>query len=550
MSMDAKISQAEDQTTKSIGTLLLEAGLIDEAMLAFAMKVQKVSRERLGDTMLRLRFVTDRDIAWVVSHQSGLPFDPMLVVSSSPEALAQIPSSFAQKHGLLPLAIEDDHLVVACIDPYARNVLERLTRFTSYPLRLVVAPEARLRWEVQHQYQLAERHVEQEIERIAQAAANGQEIVAEHLMQLLVSSAIEYDATDVHINPTELTTLVSFRMDGVLQLRYTLPASVHGRLITVFKVAAGMDIAESHRPHDGHMAFTYLQKAYDLRLSIIPSVTGENMVIRVLSGSHEFLSLKDLGLPSEQIERTRTMSHAPNGIVLVSGPTGSGKTTTLYAIMRTINAMEKNILTIEDPVEYAMPLVHQVEVNEKAGINFASSIRSFLRQDPDVLLVGEVRDEETAVLAMRAALTGHLVFSTVHTNDAVGSIVRLRDLGVEDYIIASTIRGVISQRLLRLLCPQCKQPAERQEPWNDIPAEQIYEHVGCPMCRQTGYIGRTAIAEVLQMDRELRTLIGEGGSIGDIEQAARERGMRTLSDAGVDLVAEGVTDIAEYERVL
>ena len=540
----------EVSTQQSIGHLLLEAGRIDEEMLAYALKVQQVSSERLGDILQRLRLVTDRDIAWVVAKQAGLEYHPMLVVSSSEEALAQIPSSFAQKHGVLPLSFDDDHLVVACVDPYAQHSLDRLTRYTSYPLRLMVAPEARLRREVQRQYHLVESHIEQEIERIAQAAAAGRDFVAERLMELLVSSAIEYDATDIHINPTELATLVSFRLDGVMQLCYSLPASAHGRLVSVFKVAAGMDIAESNRPHDGHMAFSYLHERYDLRIATIPSVTGENMVIRILSGAHEFLSLKDLGLASEQIERIRDMAHSPYGMVLVSGPTGSGKTTTMYAVMRTINAMKKNILTIEDPVEYTMPLVQQVQVNEKAGITFANTIRSFLRQDPDVMLIGEVRDEETAGLGMRAALTGHLVFSTVHTNDAVGAVVRLRDLGVEDFIIASTIRGVVSQRLLRMLCPHCKRPSTRGEAWNGIEPEGIFEHVGCPLCRQTGYIGRTAIAEVLQMDKELVTMISEQCSIGDIEQAARAGGMRSLSDAGMDLVAAGVTDIAEYERVL
>lgn len=540
----------EDGSQKSIGHLLLEDGRIDDEMLAYALKVQQVSRERLGDILQHLRLVTDRDIAWVVANQAGLEYHPMLVVTSSEEALAQIPSNFAQKHGLLPLSVEDGHLVVACIDPYAQQTLDRLTRFTSYPLRLMVAPEARLRREVQRQYHLVESHIEQEIERMAQAAAAGRDFVAERLMELLVSSAIEYDATDIHINPTELATLVSFRLDGVMQLCYSLPASAHGRLVSVFKVAAGMDIAESNRPHDGHMAFSYLQERYDLRIATIPSVTGENMVIRILSGSHEFLSLKDLGLVSDQIERIRDMANSPYGIVLVSGPTGSGKTTTLYAIMRTINAMKKNILTIEDPVEYTMPLVQQVQVNEKAGITFASTIRSFLRQDPDVMLIGEVRDEETAGLGMRAALTGHLVFSTVHTNDAVGAVVRLRDLGVEDYIIGSTIRGVVSQRLLRLLCPHCKRQAASQETWNNIEPELIFEHVGCPMCRQTGYIGRTAIAEVLQMDKEIVTMIGEGCTIGEIDRAARAGGMRSLSDAGMELVAAGATDIAEYERVL
>jgi type IV pilus assembly protein PilB len=543
--MDAKVDME-----KSVGELLLEEGSIDEPMFAYSSKVKEVSRERTGQIMLRLRFATDRDVARVLAKRAGLDYDPMLVVTSSADALAQIPSSFAQKHGLLPLAIEDDHLVVATIDPDAHKALDRLTRYTSYPLRLVVAPEARLRREVQRQYQLIENYIEQEIRRIAQAAAAGREFVAEDLMELLISSAIEYDATDVHINPTELATLISFRLDGVMQLCYTLPASAHSRLVSVFKVAAGMDIAESNRPHDGHLIFCYLEERYDLRISTIPAVTGENMVIRILSGSHEFLSLKDLGLADAQIGAIEKMSRSPHGIVLVSGPTGSGKTTTLYAVMRTINAMEKNILTIEDPVEYTMPLVQQVSVNEKAGITFASSIRSFLRQDPDVMLVGEIRDEETADLAMRAALTGHLVFSTVHTNDAVGAIVRLRDLGVEDYIIASTIRGVVSQRLLRRLCPHCKTPATRQDPWNGVQPEQMFEHVGCPLCRQTGYIGRTAIAEVLQIDRELITMISEGGSTIDIEEAAKAHGMRTLSDAGVDLVAKGLTDIAEFERVL
>jgi type IV pilus assembly protein PilB len=395
-----------------------------------------------------------------------------------------------------------------------------------------------------------ESHIEQEIERIAQAAVAGRDFVAERLVELLVSSAIEYDATDIHINPTELATLVSFRLDGVMQLCYSLPASAHGRLVSVFKVAAGMDIAESNRPHDGHMSFTYLQERYDLRIATIPSVSGENMVIRVLSGSHEFLSLKDLGLESAQIELISEMANAPHGMVLVSGPTGSGKTTSLYAVMRIINAMKKNILTIEDPVEYTMPLVQQVEVNEKAGITFANTIRSFLRQDPDVMLIGEIRDEETAGLAMRAALTGHLVFSTVHTNDAVGAVVRLRDLGVEDFIIASTIRGVISQRLLRLLCPHCKRPAARDEDWNGIPADAIFEHAGCPLCRQTGYIGRTAVAEVLKLDKNLVTMIGDRCTISEIEKAAQGSGMRSLADAGVELVARGDTDIAEFERVL
>ncbi len=544
------VGMARNSRDLAIGQMLLDDGSIDEAMLSYSMHVQQVSRERLGEIMLRLRFATDRDIARVVAKQANLEYDPMLVVSSSPEALTQISPSFAQKHGFLPLALEGGHLKVASIDPFARHSLDRLARHTSYPLKLVVAPEARLRREVQRQYQLVENNIEQEIERIAQAATAGRDFVAEQLMELLIYSAIEFDATDVHINPTEMATLISFRLDGVMKLCYSLPASAHGRLVSVFKVAAGMDIAESHRPSDGHMSIEYLREQYDLRIATVPSVTGENMVIRILSSTQDFFSLPDLGFTPEQVTQVDEMSRSPHGIVLVSGPTGSGKTTTLYALMRSINAMEKNILTIEDPVEYTMPLVQQVQVNEKAGISFANSIRSFLRQDPDVMLIGEIRDEETAGLSMRAALTGHLVLSTLHTNDAVGAIVRLRELGIKDYIIASTIRGVVSQRLLRMLCPHCKEVAGETEPWMGIEPEKIHRHVGCTLCRNTGYIGRIAIAEVLQIDSEFASLIGDGCTIGEIEAAAQGRGLRTLANAGADLVAQGITDIAEFERVL
>lgn len=537
---------------RPIGELLKEAGIVTDEMISYALKIQKVSRERVGDVLLRLRFATDTEVARIVAQQNGLPFDNLEGRLPQPEALAQVPFTVAQKLAVLPLEIVDGQLLVATDNPGNPDIANRIARFSSYTLRLMVAPSSRLVRQIQQSYYMAEHPLAEEVERITAAIFAGREFAADRLFDLLLSTAVDLHASDMHISPTPNATLVSYRVDGVLQLRYALPTAAHSRMISTCKVRSGLDIAESNRSQDGRMRFTFLDGQYDLRISTMPAALGENLVVRFLSGGGELISLEDAGFNADQQALLRRMTVRPHGTILVTGPTGSGKTTTLYAMMRRINTMEKNVLTIEDPVEYEMPLVRQVEVNEKAGVTFAASIRGFLRQDPDVLLVGEVRDEETASLAMRAAQTGHLVFSSLHTNDAVSAVVRLRDLGVEDYILAASLIGLVAQRLLRRLCPHCRRPVQAApgDTWKGLSLAGLYEHVGCLYCRDTGYSGRQAVGEVLVVDDDIRRLIDSGASGIEIEHATRAKGMYRMRDASRQLVADGVTDIAEYTRVL
>jgi len=538
---------------RPIGELLKEAGIVTEEMVSYALKIQKVTRERVGDVLQRLRFATDSEVARVVAQQSGLPYDHLEGFTAQAEALGQVPFAVAQKLGILPLKIAAGRLLLATDNPYNPEIADRVGRFSSYPLDLHVAPTSHLARLIQRAYYLVQNPIQAEVERFCAAIMAGREFSAERLLDLLLQSAVDLRASDLHLSPTPSATLASYRIDGVLQLRYALPPLSHGRLVSTCKVRAGLDIAESNRPQDGRMRFSFLDGQYDLRVSTMPSARGENLVVRFLSGGGELISLQDAGFDPEQQATLMRMTQRPHGTILVTGPTGSGKTTTLFAMLRRVNTMAKNLMTIEDPVEYEMPLARQVEVNEKAGVTFAAAIRGFLRQDPDVMLVGEIRDQETASLAMRAAQTGHLVFSSLHTNNALASLARLRDLGVEDYLLSSSLIGLIGQRLLRRLCPHCKRPAQAVEPdaaWNGLPVVGLFEHVGCDWCRHTGYIGRVAVGEVIQIDDDLRWLIDSGASGFEIERYARDRTLYRIRDAGLRLVASGQTDIAEFDRVL
>ncbi|MDP1605161.1 MAG: GspE/PulE family protein [Rhodocyclaceae bacterium] len=538
---------------RPIGELLKEAGIVTEEMITYALKIQKVSRERVGDVLLRLRFATDTEVGRIVAQQNNLPFDNLEGRIPQAEALAQLPFAVAQKLVILPLEIVDGCLLAATDNPGNPEIASRVGRFSNYPLRLTVASSSRLQRMIQQVYYMAEHPIAEEVERISGAILAGREFSAERLFDLLLSTAIDLHASDMHISPTPNATLVSYRVDGVLQLHHALPVTAHGRLVSTCKVRSGLDIAEANRAQDGRMRFTFLDGQFDLRISTMPAALGENLVVRFLSGGGELISLEDAGFNAEQQDLLRRMTVHPHGTILVTGPTGSGKTTTLYAMLRRINTMQKNVLTIEDPVEYEMPLVHQVEINEKAGVTFATAIRGFLRQDPDVMLVGEIRDQETAALAMRAAQTGHLVFSSLHTNDALSAIVRLRDLGVADYILSTSLIGLVAQRLLRRLCRHCKQPARPEtadELWEGLPVASLFVHVGCPYCRDTGYSGRLAVGEVLVFDNDIRGLIDTGASGFQIEQAVQAKGMYRMRDAGHRMVAEGVTDVAEFLRVL
>jgi len=470
-----------------------------------------------------------------------------------PEVLRLLPFNFAQRHLVLPLAVEGGTAVLAVEDPGNPQLGALLARFVSQPHRLKVAPKGRLVREIQRRYYRAEHPLDAEIERMSQTIAAGRDFPAERLAELLLSAAIDARASDLHISPTPLATLVSLRLDGVLQLTYTLPASAHGRLVSTVKVMSGLDIADMNRAQDGRMSFPYLEEKFDLRISTMPGVNGENLVIRVLAGNNELYSLSSIGFDDAQIARLDRMIRRSHGAILVTGPTGAGKTTSLYGMLRRINMLQRNVLTIEDPVEFRIPLARQMEVNEKAGITFSSAVRAFLRQDPDVILVGEVRDEDTAQLAMRASQTGHLVLSTLHTNDAIGAIVRLRDLAVDDMVLSASLIGVVAQRLVRRLCPHCKTEVAIQDDdlarYGALPPH-VAHHQGCARCHFTGYAGRAAIAEVIEFDEELRSLVERGAMPTEVERRAREKGMKSLREAALSLVRSGVTDLTEIERVL
>lgn len=540
------------EARRRIGDLLAEAGAVGRESLAYALKIQAHGGGRLGDTLQSLRFVTDTEVARVVAQQHGLPYSE-LDAPTPPEVLKLIPFAFAQRHLILPLVLEKGSLVLAVEDPDSTTLQPLVSRFVSHPIRLAVAPRARLAREIQRRYFRAEHPVDQEVERMAQTIGGGREFAAERLIELLISSAIDSRASDIHLGPTPLASVVSFRIDGVLGMRYALPAAAHQRVVSTCKVMSGMDIADQNRAQDGRMSFDYLDEKYDLRVATMPGVNGENLVIRVLAGNNELFALDDLGYSEAQIAQVDRMTRCSHGAVLATGPTGSGKTTTLFAMLRRIDMLSRNVLTVEDPVEFRIPLARQMEVNERAGVTFASAIRAFLRQDPDVILVGEIRDEETAQLTLRAAQTGHMVLSTVHTNDAVGAIVRLRDLGVQDFALSASLAGVVAQRLVRRLCLQCRQPVapgtEHANRYGPLP-ELIYEHAGCDRCHGSGYAGRIAVAEVLELDDDLRVMVERGEVPTAIERRAREKGMVTLLQSGLALVARGVTDLAELERVI
>jgi type IV pilus assembly protein PilB len=428
-------------------------------------------------------------------------------------------------------------LHIAIDEPGDLAVQQRLRRHVQGEISWIVAPRAALMSTIEMAYQAASHPSAEELER--ELSRLGSDLDGGRLVRLALADGVERGASDVHFTPSGFALLISFRIDGVLQLQHVLPTALHVRVASAIKLEAGMDIGESRRPQDGSYTLSVVGQPFDLRVSSMPTTHGENLVVRILSMRGDVLPLDQCGFWPEQVNQIEQLMCAPDGLVLVTGPTGSGKTTTLYAGLRMINALERNIMTVEDPVEYHVPLVRQVRLNERAGMSFASAVKGFLRQDPDVMLVGEVRDAETASMAIRAAQTGHLVPASLHTNDAVGAISRMRDLEVPDYLISASLRGVIAQRLLRKLCTVCRQPTEGSR----------YQAVGCTSCNQTGYRSRLAVGEVLIIDDEVRLLIDQKAGESAIRRSVVARGFKSMRVWAQHLVETGVTDSAELDRV-
>ncbi len=540
---------------KRIGDLLKEAGIISDKEIGLALLEQKATRERVGDILLRLGLVTQTELAQAIARQCGIDFVELRHFTPPKEALSALPVQFARDNSVLPVGLEDNTLVIATSEPDNPRLLDLASRVSRRRIRCVAASPSRIQKHIEKDYYLLEHPIDEEIEQqLEHAKFNPQEVDPERLARLLIMAGINARATDIHITPTSRTTQVHYRIDGILYPFYTFPMELHNRIVSSLKIKADMDISEQRKPQDGRMSFDFLNETYDIRVSTLKVSGGENMVMRVLSASEELYNIRTLGLEEDDVMKLKDLLHKPYGIVLVTGPTGSGKTTTLYAALREISAIEKNVVTVEDPIEYQFPLIRQTQVNEKAGYTFSSAVRAFLRQDPDVILIGEIRDADTASMAMRAAQTGHLVLSTIHANDSAGAIPRLKDLGTMDYMISSSLICVVAQRLVRLLCPWCRTEyasgSEEERVFGIRPGTRLFGPVGCPRCTKTGYLGRTMVSETLVVSREIERLISTGAHPFEIREKAIEEGMATLVQDGIRKVVSGRTSFAEVWRVL
>ncbi|MCD4755072.1 MAG: Flp pilus assembly complex ATPase component TadA [Deltaproteobacteria bacterium] len=540
---------------KPLGQILKEKGVISEDQIRFALQEQKISKEKMGEILVRLCFITEYDVATTLAEQEGIPYINADEVVPSEDALRLFNKNLCLNHSFLPLTVVDRSLEVASVSTSDPGLSQLITRQTGLKPKFYLSEKTKIINAANKFYYFVENPIEKLIETevniLSQDAemARGMDNLVRHVLHL----AVKMRASDIHIRPMEKSTNISFRIDGVMTSALSLPPSL-SRIISTLKMKADMNIAEQRLPQDGRFSAIILSNNYDFRASTIVSPYGENMVLRILPTESALMGLEQLGFFEKEVRRVQKLFSEPFGIVLLTGPTGSGKSTTLYAGIRRLNLLEKNVLTVEEPIEYDIPLLRQTQVNEKAGYTFASAIKYFLRHDPDVILVGEIRDRETAVTAITASTTGHLVLSTLHTNNAIGAIARLRDLGIRPFLIAESLIGVVSQRLIRRICPNCKEeyvPSKwEMEYLKDPSIEKLWKGRGCEACNGSGYFGRTLIYELLCVDKELSRLIDRESEIRLIAEEAKEKGFEDMFVTAVKKVKLGITSVEEITRVL
>ena len=552
---------------KRLGDILLEAGKISLAQLNRALETQRKTKRRLGEVLIDQGLLTEDEIADVLAQQLSLERIDLEKTFVEQDMARSIPKEVALKYTAIPIFMRDGKLVVAMNDPLNMFAIDDICFITQKKIQPAVATKKQIEKAIEIYYskQDADQAIE-ELKReftasVEESQRTGMELSddvqaapAVRLTNSIINQAIATNASDIHIEPFEHHVAVRYRVDGVLFESNRIPQSLYSAVSTRIKIMAGMNIAEKRLQQDGRIELEVKGRSYDFRVSSLPTVFGEKIVIRVLDRTTFDYTRDKLGFTERENEMMDKIIRMPYGIVLLTGPTGSGKTTTLYSLLSEVNTPDKNIVTIEDPVEYMLPGINQVQVNPKAGLTFAAGLRSILRQDPDIIMIGEIRDEETAQIAVRAAITGHLVLSTLHTNDAPGAITRLVDMGVEPYLAADAIVAVIAQRLVRKLCPNCREPytAEGNEMMilNLDKPVRLHRAVGCPACQNSGYRGRTAIHEVMMVGREHRNIIARGGSAEEIREVSISQGMVDLYESCRRLVLDGVTSIQEMVRTV
>src|SRR5437588_6656490 len=559
-----------------IGEILLAQGAVTREKLEEALAAQGERGGRLGEVLVSLKACSEEQVLKALAAQLELPYQMRVATEEvSQELISKVPINFAKQARLLPLRVEGDQVVAAMADPMDTGAVDSLRLLLGACVSPLLVPTQSILDCINSVYDRAANEAEQlvgdleagDLDTVAHELEEPQDLLDSsdeapiiRLVNSLLFRAAKERASDIHIEPQEKDICVRFRVDGVLQEVIRPPKRFQNCISSRVKIMGGLNIAEKRRPQDGRLRGTLAGRDIDIRLSTTPTVFGERIVMRLLDKSAVLLDLAEIGMDKDQLALMEGLIHKANGIVLVTGPTGSGKTTTLYAALSKINRPDLNIMTIEDPVEYQLQGIPQTPVNPKIELTFASGLRSFLRQDPDVIMVGEIRDRETAEIAIQASLTGHLVFSTVHTNDAAGAITRLIDMGVEAYLVGSSLIGVLAQRLVRVLCKECREayfptPEELKEigltpdQVRAASGGMIFRPVGCEACNGTGYHGRTGIYEIMMVDDSIRELAVKKVDSGSIKKVAVQKGMRTLMDDGANKVLSGATSVAEVLSV-
>ena len=553
---------------KRLGELLVEKGIITREQLKEALALQKSTGKKLGEVLISQNLISEAQMAEVLQEQLGIPFVDLNKVTLEPKLAEYIPFMLAKRHTLIPIKEENGKLYIAMEDPLNFAAVDDVKRVSKMDVVPLISFGEAIKNAINRLYgmEYAEKAVqdytrEAKLGQLPQDMQNGSfdEDVSNapvvRLVNPIIQQAVNMGASDIHIEPIENESRVRFRIDGMLQKIFNIPVYMHSALITRIKIMGNMDIAEKRLPQDGRVGMNISGKNIDLRISTIPTIYGEKAVIRILDQSNFLLSKEKLGFTEENLEKFNELLKNTHGIILVTGPTGSGKSTTLYAMLNELNRESVNIITIEDPVEYRMEGINQIQVNPKAGLTFAAGLRAIVRQDPDIIMVGEIRDSETAEIAIRSAITGHLVLSTLHTNDAVSAISRLIDMGIEPYLISASLVGVISQRLLRKVCSNCRVPYEIEPHHLAVPGFEelagvtLYRGKGCSACNHTGYKGRVPVHEILVVSRQHRQLIAQKAPIDEIRDLSIKMGMSTLKEECIKLVRRGVTTIDEVIRV-
>src|SRR5262245_28370244 len=561
-----------------LGDLLVAHGLITREQLADALRTQRSSKEKLGSILVRKNFITEDQLAGFLSHQYGVPSVTLTAAIIDPLVPRLIPADVARRYDLLPIKREGDTLTLAMADPVNVHAIDHVTFVTGLRVLPVVAAQGAIREAIEKAYEGQQGAVADALSALADDLAEVQVVEDSDalptidvfelkesaddppvvkLVNMVLVDAIQRAASDIHFEPYEKIFRIRFRVDGVLHEMLAPPKGLEPAIVSRIKIMSNLDIAERRLPQDGRIKLRYNTREIDFRVSVLPTIFGEKAVLRILDKDALKLDLTQLGFDQWSLEQFSTAIHQPYGMVLITGPTGSGKTTTLYSAIHTINSPDHNIMTAEDPVEYNLKGVNQVQINEGVGRTFGTALRSFLRQDPDVILVGETRDLETAQISVRAALTGHLVFSTLHTNDCASTIARLVDMGVPAFLVASALVLVVAQRLGRRICRDCREAYDADEeslvPYGHeltgVGKTQFYKGKGCQACNFTGMKGRVAIYEIMPISQELRDVILKSGSTSEIRDMALSQGMKTLRQAALMKVMEGVTTIDEVLRV-